>query len=182
MADHANPLEGRAILRWELAQAPTQKHTSDPFVVKSEAETLEGFSLREGRQATPRANDETAPKAPSTACGSCRRPLENCENQGIENSNGANKKIQRAKTRVGRIHDSKEDKLRFASTRARKNENAAHTWTGARFQGTGKPILPSMAESMNGPLKIVPSLKREHHFKKSVPILQREHHFRPPRA
>ena len=28
----------------------------------------------------------------STACGSCRRPLKSCEKQGIEGSNGANKK------------------------------------------------------------------------------------------
>ena len=63
----------------------------------------------------------------TSACGSCRRPLKYCENQGIEESNGAKKESQRAKTRVGRIHDSKEEKLRLASTRARKNENTAHT-------------------------------------------------------
>ena len=108
--------------------------------------------------------------------------LKICANQWIEESNGAKKESQRAKTRVGRIHDSKEKKLRFANTRARKNENAAHTWTGAQFQGTGKPILPAMAESMRGPLKIVPSLKRQHHFTRTMPILKREHHFQHPPA
>ena len=75
----------------------------------------------------------------SPTCGSCRRPLKNCEveqkpmmeNQRIERNNGAKKKSERAKTRVGRIHNSKREKLRFASTRARRNENAPHTCTGA---------------------------------------------------
>ena len=92
------------------------------------------------------------------------------------------KKKQRAKTRGGRIHDSKWEKLRLASTRARKSGNAAHTCTGARIQGTGKPILPPMAESMRGPLKIVPSPKRQHHFTRTMPIPQREPHFHTPRT
>ena len=48
--------------------------------------------------------------------------------------------------------------MRFANTRARKNGNAAHTCTGARLQGTGRPTLPPMAESMREPLKIGPRL------------------------
>ena len=42
--------------------------------------------------------------------------------------------------------------------------------------------MPPMAESMRGPLKIVPSLKSQHHFTRTVPILQREHHFHTPRT
>jgi hypothetical protein len=75
----------------------------------------------------------------SPACGSCRRPLKNCEmereptseNQRIERNNGAKKESERGKTRVGRSHGSKGEKVRFASTRARRNENAAHTCTEA---------------------------------------------------
>ena len=63
-----------------------------------------------------------------------------------------------------------------------KSGNAAHTYTGARIQGTGKPILPPMAESMRGPLKIVPSPKRQHHFTRTMPIPQREPHFHTPRT
>ena len=65
MADHANPLEGGTFSRCELSQAPTHNHHADPFFVKCEAKTPEGLSLRKGRQATSRRNDETAPKAPS---------------------------------------------------------------------------------------------------------------------
>ena len=42
--------------------------------------------------------------------------------------------------------------------------------------------MPPMAESMRGPLKIMPSLKRQHHFTRTMPILQREHHFHTPRT
>ena len=72
--------------------------------------------------------------------------------------------------------------MRVASTRARKNGNAAHTYTGARFQGTGRRIWPPMAESRRGPLKIMPSPKRQHHFTRTMPIPQREPHFHTPRT
>ena len=33
-----------------------------------------------------------------------------------------------------------------------------------------------------GPLKIMPSLKRQHHFTRTMPILWREHHYHPTRT
>ena len=39
-----------------------------------------------------------------------------------------------------------------------------------------------MAESMRGPPKIMPSLKRQHHFTRTMPIQQREPHFHTPRT
>ena len=65
MADHANPLEGVTFSRCKLSHPPTHNHHADPLFVKCEAKTPEGLSLRKGRQATSRTNDETAPTAPS---------------------------------------------------------------------------------------------------------------------
>ena len=65
MADHANPLEGVTFSRCKLSHPPTHNHHADPSFVKCEAKTPEGLSLRKGRQATSRTNDETAPTAPS---------------------------------------------------------------------------------------------------------------------
>ena len=65
MADHANPLEGGTFSRCDLSHPPAHNHHADPLFVKCEAKTPEGLSLRKGRQATSRTNDETAPKAPS---------------------------------------------------------------------------------------------------------------------
>ena len=82
----------------------------------------------------------------------------------------------------GRIHEGTSQNHTLAQARAPFHESGAHTAAGARFQGTGRPILPPMAESMRGPLKIVPSPKRQHHFTRTMPIPQREPHFHTPRT
>ena len=84
MADHANPLEGVTFSRCELSQAPTHNHHADPFFVQCEAKTPEGLSLRKGRQATSRRNDETAPRAPGAPENASAQKGERCREDEIK--------------------------------------------------------------------------------------------------
>ena len=103
----------------------------------------------------------------------------------IEGSKTPKKREKKVKGRKLELAESMIPKGKVAFRQhqgAKKRERCPHTHESTLSQGTGKPILPPMAESMRGPLKIVPSLKRQHHFTRTMPIPQRAPHFHTPRT